>query len=63
VATPTLFLVGELEDPGDVMAEAAALMSKGTPKHLPGFGHINALHRSRIVLSRAMAFLIENAPG
>jgi hypothetical protein len=43
------------------MAGAAALMSKGTPKHLPGFGHINALHRSRIVLSRAMAFLIENA--
>jgi hypothetical protein len=44
------------------MAEAAALMPKATRMRVPGLGHINAFLRSRIVLSRAMAFLAENAP-
>lgn len=63
VATPTLFLTGELEDPDDVMAEAAALMPNATRMRVPGLGHINAFLQSQIVLPRAMAFLAENAPG
>ena len=60
VAAPTLFLVGELEDPGDVMAEAAARMPHATRMRVQGLGHINAYLRSDIVLPRAMAFLAEN---
>jgi pimeloyl-ACP methyl ester carboxylesterase len=62
VATPTLFLVGEVEDPGDVMAEVAARMPNATRMRVLGLGHINAFLRSERVLPRAMAFLAENAP-
>jgi len=62
VATPTLFLVGELEDPDDVMAEAAARMMNATRMRTPRLGHINAFLRSEIVLPRALAFLAENLP-
>jgi pimeloyl-ACP methyl ester carboxylesterase len=60
VAAPTLFLVGELEDPDDVMAEAAARMRNATRMRVQGLGHINAFIRSKLVLPRATAFLAEN---
>jgi pimeloyl-ACP methyl ester carboxylesterase len=63
VATPTPFLVGELEDPDDVMAEAVALMLTGIRMRVPGRDHINAFLRSDMVLTSATAFLADNTPG
>jgi pimeloyl-ACP methyl ester carboxylesterase len=40
VTAPTLFLTGELEDPKDATAEAAARMPNGTRYRIPGQGHI-----------------------
>lgn len=62
VATPTLFLVGELEDPDDVIAEAAARTPSATRMRGPRLGHINAFLRSELVLQRAMAFLAKSEP-
>lgn len=60
VSAPTLFLVGEREDPEDETARAAALMPKGTRFRIPGQGHINAFLKSHLVLPRVTAFLAEH---
>lgn len=62
VTAPTLFLTGELEDPDDGTAAAAARMPNGTRIRLTGLGHINAFLRSDLVLPRAAAFLAQHAP-
>src|ERR1700686_2581565 len=40
IVAPTLFVTGELEDPDDETAEAAALMPNATRFRIPGQGHI-----------------------
>jgi pimeloyl-ACP methyl ester carboxylesterase len=59
IVAPTLFLTGELEDPDDETAEAAALMPNGTRFRIPGQGHINAFLKSHLVLPQVTAFLAE----
>lgn len=61
VTAPTLFLTGELEDPNDATAEAAARMPNGTRYRIPGQGHINAFLNSDRVLPQVMAFLTKHA--
>lgn len=57
VTAPTLFLTGELEDPNDGTAEAAARMANGRRIRLAGLGHINAFLRSDLALPHALDFL------
>jgi pimeloyl-ACP methyl ester carboxylesterase len=57
IKTPTLFLVGELEDPDRETAQAAALMPDARCVFLPGLGHINAFLRSDLALPHALRFL------
>jgi pimeloyl-ACP methyl ester carboxylesterase len=57
IKTPTLFLVGELEDPDGETREAAALMPDASGVVLPGLGHINAFLRSDLALPHALRFL------
>jgi pimeloyl-ACP methyl ester carboxylesterase len=61
IVPPTLFLTGELEDPDDHTARAAALMANATRFRIPGQGHINAFLNSRLVLSHVTSFLAEYA--
>lgn len=57
INNPTLFLVGELEDPEKQTAEAATLMPDASCVFLPGLGHINAFIRSDLALPHALKFL------
>jgi pimeloyl-ACP methyl ester carboxylesterase len=57
VAAPTLFLVGELEDPDDTMLEAARRMPEGRRVRIPGKGHINGFLDHQFVLPHVQAFL------
>lgn len=57
INNPTLFLVGELEDPEKQTAEAATLMPDASCVFLPGLGHINAFLRSDLALPHALKFL------
>ncbi len=57
ISTPTLVLVGELEDPDGETKEAAALMPDASCVILPGLGHINAFLRSDLALEHAIPFL------
>jgi pimeloyl-ACP methyl ester carboxylesterase len=61
VASPTLFVVGELEDPEDETGKAAALMPNATRHRVSGQGHINAFIKSHLVLPHVTAFLAEYA--
>ena len=57
VVAPTLFLTGELEDPDDQTAVAAARMPDGRRIRLDGLGHINAFLNSGRVLPHVLGFL------
>lgn len=57
VNAPTLILAGELEDPADVMAEAAALMPQARRVRIPEREHINAFLYSEFVVPRVLDFL------
>ncbi|GAC1644732.1 MAG: alpha/beta hydrolase [Candidatus Dormibacteraceae bacterium] len=57
VTAPTVFVVGELEDPEDQTGEGAALMPNGTRLRVTGQGHINAFIKSHLVLPGVTAFL------
>jgi len=57
IKTPTLFLVGELEDVDGETREAAALMPDASCVVLPGLGHINAFLASDLALPHALRFL------
>jgi pimeloyl-ACP methyl ester carboxylesterase len=61
IQNPTLIVAGELEDPDDSMAEAAARMQDGRRIRVPGKGHINGFLDSAFVLPHAIAFLTANA--
>jgi pimeloyl-ACP methyl ester carboxylesterase len=54
---PTLILAGELEDPEDVMGEAAALMPNAVRVRIPEREHINAFLYSEFVVPLVMDFL------
>ena len=58
---PTLLLVGELEDGGHLMTEAAALMKDATEVRFEGLGHINAFLASDQVLPHVEAFLAKHS--
>jgi pimeloyl-ACP methyl ester carboxylesterase len=57
VDVPTLIVVGELEDPDDVMGEAASLMPNATRVRIPNKEHINAFLASPEVLPVVLPFL------
>jgi pimeloyl-ACP methyl ester carboxylesterase len=61
ISIPTFFLVGELEDPDDVMAAAAAETANGQRLRIPGKGHINGFLDSSFVLAHVQAFLAKAA--
>jgi pimeloyl-ACP methyl ester carboxylesterase len=61
ISTPTLFIVGELEDTDDVMGDAAAAMPDASCVVLPGLGHINAFLRSDLTLPHVERFLAARA--
>ena len=61
IACPTLFLVGEREDPYDLMAEAASLVPGAFRLRIADQGHINAFLRSDLVLPSVLEFLSANA--
>jgi pimeloyl-ACP methyl ester carboxylesterase len=58
IDVPTLMIVGELEDPDDLMGEAAALMPAATRIRIPGREHINAFLASDLVLPQVREFLL-----
>ena len=57
IDAPVLFLAGELEDPEDILAEAAALMPNATRIRVPDREHINAFLYSEFVVPRVLEFL------
>jgi len=59
VTTPTLFLVGELEDPEDEMAVVAARMPSATRVRVPGKGHINGFLDAPFVTPQVIDFLAD----
>jgi pimeloyl-ACP methyl ester carboxylesterase len=61
VKAPTLFVVGELEDPDEETAAGAARMPNGRRVRLARLGHINAFLRSDLALPHAMEFLGRHA--
>ena len=62
VKTPALLLAGELEDPDDLLGEAARLMPNATRVRIPGREHINAFLYSEFVVPRVLNFLATTAP-
>ena len=61
IVCPTLFVVGEREDPYDIMAEAATLVPTGERLRVADQGHINAFLRSDLVLPSVLEFLARSA--
>jgi pimeloyl-ACP methyl ester carboxylesterase len=57
IKAPALIIAGELEDPNDVMGEAAALMSDATRVRIAGREHINAFLDTEVVVPLVMNFL------
>ncbi len=57
VNAPTLLLAGELEDPDDLLGEAARLMPDAARVRIPDREHINAFLYSEFVVPRVMEFL------
>ena len=62
VDAPGLFVVGELEDPEDEMAVAAARMPNGGRIRVPRAGHINGFLDASFVTPHVVAFL-EGSPA
>jgi pimeloyl-ACP methyl ester carboxylesterase len=63
IPVPTLMIVGELEDPDDMMGNAAALMPDASRIRIPGREHINSFLASELVLPPVTRFLTEAIPG
>jgi pimeloyl-ACP methyl ester carboxylesterase len=64
IETPTLIVVGQLEEgdersAGTNAAAAAAIIPSGRAEVLPGLGHVMAFVRSDLTLARVRAFLLE----
>lgn len=62
VKAPTLLLAGELEDPDDLLGDAARLMPNATRVRVPDREHINAFLYSEFVVPRVAAFLNSRNP-
>jgi len=62
VAIPALLLAGELEDPDDLLAEAARVMPDATRIRVPEREHINAFLYSEFVVPRVLEFLAARSP-
>jgi pimeloyl-ACP methyl ester carboxylesterase len=62
VAAPSLILVGELEDPDDVMGEAASLMPNATRVRIPDREHINTFLASELLVPLVSDFLAARRP-
>ena len=62
IEAPTLLLAGELEDPEDILAEAAAVMPDATRLRIPDREHINAFLYSEFVVPRVLEFLAARTP-
>jgi pimeloyl-ACP methyl ester carboxylesterase len=63
ISTPTFIVVGELEDPDDLMGNVASLMANATRIRIPNREHINAFLASEVVLPHVMEFLMEANPA
>lgn len=57
VQTPALLVAGELEDPDDLLAEAARTMPHATRIRVPDREHINAFLYSDFVIPKVLEFL------
>ena len=57
VTAPALLLAGELEDPNDLVGEAASVMPTATRVRVPDREHINAFLYSEYVVPRVLEFL------
>jgi pimeloyl-ACP methyl ester carboxylesterase len=57
IKVPTLLIAGELEDPDDVDAQAAAVMPAASSVRVPERQHINAFLYSEFVVPLVMDFL------
>jgi pimeloyl-ACP methyl ester carboxylesterase len=62
IEVPTLMVVGELEDPDDLMGNAASLMPSATRVRIPNREHINAFLASELVLPPVTRFLAGVTP-
>lgn len=60
---PTLFIAGELEDPDDIVGEAAARMPDATRVRVPDREHINAFLDSEFVVPAVLDFLRVRRPA
>lgn len=58
IEVPTLMIVGELEDPDDLMGKAASLMPDATRMRIPDREHINAFLASELVVPTVTEFLL-----
>lgn len=61
IDSPALMIVGELEDPEDVMGEAASRMREAVRIRIPDREHINAFLAAEIVLPYVTEFLTRHA--
>ena len=62
IVAPALLLAGELEDPDDLLAEAARLMPHATRIRVPEREHINAFLYTEFVVPRVVEFLSARTP-
>jgi 3-oxoadipate enol-lactonase len=62
ITAPTLFIDGELEDPEDVMGEAASLMPHARRVRIPDREHINAFLHVELVAPLVVDFLATSRP-
>ena len=62
IESPVLLIAGELEDPDDLLAEAARSMTHATRIRIPDREHINAFLYSEFVVPRVLDFLGARAP-
>ena len=57
IAAPTLFVVGELEDPGSETRRAAEAVAEGSSAVVPGLGHVGLFVAADAVLEHLRPFL------
>jgi pimeloyl-ACP methyl ester carboxylesterase len=63
VMAPALYLAGELEDPDDLLYEAARVTPHATRIRIPEREHINAFLHSEYVVPRVLEFLAAAQPA
>lgn len=63
IRAPSLLLAGEMEDPDDLVGEAARLMPNAKRVRVPDREHINAFLYSEFVVPRVLEFLRRAVPA